>query len=143
MSLRKLREVKMTVNGHEEGSKESHNKVRKYVNSIGIKMRMDQDIFEKEIDEIKENLSKLLELLQGSEEDRCSGWTLSKRKLQWYALQHKQRQRSYTCLKSRELRETELRSELMIKEGVHTCEHEQGNFLSESSDASRRPMEVS
>lgn len=35
--------------------------------AIGIRTRMDQDTFEKEMTEIKKNLSKMMEVLQESE----------------------------------------------------------------------------
>ena len=37
MSLRKLREMKMIVNGHVEGSNGSHSEVKKYVKENDIK----------------------------------------------------------------------------------------------------------
>ena len=53
----------MTIDRHRRGSMEGHSKMKEDVKSIGIKKRMDQNTFEREIIKIKENLSKLMELL--------------------------------------------------------------------------------
>ena len=69
ISLRELNEVKMTVNGHVEGSKGSHNEVKEDDKTIGIKRRTSQENINKKITEIK-GLRKMMALLQRSEEDR-------------------------------------------------------------------------
>jgi hypothetical protein len=75
-----------------------------------------QKEFDKEITEIKEELSKLMELLERSDGDPCFGWKLVKRKVQWNDLQQKQRHRSLAWLKNEEFKEAEFKLELIIGE---------------------------
>jgi DNA-binding transcriptional regulator GbsR (MarR family) len=76
MSLRKLREEKMTINSHARGSKESYSEVKDFkVN--GIKTRKSDEEFEKEMVEMKAQLNVLKELLQKEEDQKC-GWVMKK-----------------------------------------------------------------
>ena len=86
LDSRKLREEHMTINSHAMDSRRSHNEKGEDAKVIGIK-RMSQETFEREMDEIRESLSKLMELLQRSEEELCYGWILRKKKVKWPAFQ--------------------------------------------------------
>lgn len=132
MSLRKLKEVTMTANGHVEVSKESHGEVKEYIMEIGInreKKHMSQVELEKETVEIREGLSTMMELLQRSGEDWCSGWTLGKRNVQWHALKQKQRKRLIAWLKNEQLGKAQLSQRLRPSNEVHIFKLEQGIYL--------------
>ena len=76
----------MTIDRHRRGSMEGHSKMKENAKYIGIKKRMDQNTFEREIVKIKENFSKLMELLQRSKEDQFFGWVLRRKKIKWKTL---------------------------------------------------------
>ena len=82
----------MTVDSHKRGSRERHNELKEDAKTTGMKRRMNQEGFDKEMAEIKERLSVMMELLQRSEEERYYGWILRKKKVKWPVLQlrHKQ-----------------------------------------------------
>lgn len=56
----------MNINSHARDSKESHGEVKEDVKTNGIKGACQKE-FEKEVTEIREGLSKLMELLQRSD----------------------------------------------------------------------------
>jgi len=59
--------------------------------AIGIKKRMDRETFERAIAEMRESLSKLMNLLQRGEEEQYCVWILRKKKVKWPALQLRQK----------------------------------------------------
>ena len=71
----------MYVNSHRKGLEKGHIEMKEGTKSIGIRMRMNRDIFEKEMTEIKKNLGKMMEVLQESEEDQYLGWLLRNKKV--------------------------------------------------------------
>ena len=81
LGSRKLRD-----NGQVMGSRRSHCEKGEDAKVIGIK-RMSQETFEREMVEIRESLSNLMELLQRSKEGQYYGWILRKNKVKWFALQ--------------------------------------------------------
>ena len=85
LGSRKLREEHMTIISHAMGSRRSHNEKGEDDKAISIK-RMIQETFEREMVEIRESLSKLMELLQRSKEEQYYGWILRKNKVKWPAL---------------------------------------------------------
>ena len=105
----------MTVNSHRKGLEKGHIEMKEGAKAIGIRMRMNHDIFEKEMTEIKKNLGKMMEVLQESEADQYSGWLLRKKKVWWNTLQLKQRQRSFSGLKKEELKGNEFEGKFMVE----------------------------
>ena len=114
----------MTVNIHRKGPKKGHIEMKEGAKYIGIRMRMNHYIFEKEMIEIKKNLGKLMEVLQESEEDQYRGWLLRRKKVRRNTLQLKHRQRSFSGLKKEELKGNEFEGKFMVEEEVAICELE-------------------
>ena len=81
----------MTVDSHKRGSMGGHSKMKEDAKAISIKKSMDQETFERETNEIRESLSKLMELLQRGEEEQYYVWILRKKKVKWPALQLRQK----------------------------------------------------
>ena len=50
----------MIVNSHKKGPEKGHIEMKEGAKAIGIRMRMNHDIFEKEMTEIKKNLGKMM-----------------------------------------------------------------------------------
>ena len=82
---------------------------------------MSEEEYDQELTEIRRHLSLLIEFLQKKEEDPCLGVKLN-RKLNWYALQHKQRQKK------------EGLSRVESEVEVHICEPEQGVILGKEDE---------
>ena len=82
-------EVKMIVDSHRRGPRKSHSKLKEYAKDIGIKRKLSQEEFDKEIVQIKEKLSELINLLQEGEEDQRQGCILRKKKVKWSIMQEK------------------------------------------------------
>ena len=112
MSMEKLmkEEKKMTTDSHGGDLEEIHRRESK---ENGKQKRMNEEEYDQELTEIRRHLSLLMELLQKKEEDPCLGWKL-KRKVNWYALQHKQRQKREGI------------SRVESEKEVHICEPKQG-----------------
>lgn len=58
-----------TIVGHDKGSSAIHSRGEKYSRENGMKGRMIQREFNQEMEELKETVSKMLELLQGRVEE--------------------------------------------------------------------------
>ena len=89
----------MTSNSHARGSEGSHNELEEDVKAIGIKRSMGQEIFDKQVAEIRESLSKIMKLLQESSEDQFFEWILRTNKIQWPRLHKRLQQRRVSWLK--------------------------------------------
>ena len=60
----------MIVNSHRRGPQKGHIEIKEGAKFIGIRVRMNRDIFEKEITKIKKNNCNMMEALQESEGDQ-------------------------------------------------------------------------
>ena len=117
----------MIVDSHRRGPRKSRIKLKKDAKDIGIKRKMSQEEFDKEIVQIKEKRSELIDLLQEGEDYQRQGWILRKKKVKWPILQEKMDQRLLAWW-NKVLKETEYAKKVPI------CEHEQGSILGEEED---------
>ena len=115
----------MNTYNHSGGSEEDHNrrKVKKENAKVNGK-RMTQEEIDKEIDEMKEQLSVLMMIL---EETQRLDWVLKKNPVKWHKLQRRLQHRQVKSLVE-ELREAELEMEISI------CEAEQAEVLGKEED---------
>ena len=70
MSMKKLMEMEeVTIDSHCRGSERSQNREKEDAKENGIRKKMNDEEYDKEIVEIRIHLHLLMELLQRSEED--------------------------------------------------------------------------
>jgi len=67
-----------------------------------------QKEFDKEFTKIKEGFSKIVRLIQVSNEDQYIVWMMEKNKVQWQAMHLKQRHQYLVWKKDKELKKAEL-----------------------------------
>jgi hypothetical protein len=111
-------EVKMTRDSQMKDSEESHNQIRESAKEVG-RNKISNEEFDREIVELKEQLSVMMKLLQEKvKEDQRYGWNL-KKKVKWPIVQlyvRKLRQRLKhrlnAWIREEELREAEYRESL-------------------------------
>lgn len=141
-------EEKMTTdihNGDNRGSVKDHSrrKVEKEdAKENGIQRQLSEEEYEREKVKIAVHLEILMKMLQINKEDQRNGCVMRK-KVKWQRLQEKRNQQvnmqlaeelmkleqvMNVKLKSKELREAELKMDISI------CEVEQGEFLGEDED---------
>jgi hypothetical protein len=80
------KEEKMTIKSHGEDSNRSNNKRKVNAKENGRETKMSQEEFDKEMVELKKELSILIMLLEEYEEDQRYGWTLKKKNVRWRSL---------------------------------------------------------
>ena len=121
-------EKKMTIPSHIRDLKKNYGQMKKYVQLKDIQ-KTNQKEYYNEFVEIKEIFSKLEKLIQESNKDEYYGCVMKNKKVQWRALQQKQRQQSLAWRKDKYLKIDELKKRLIMKRIIHSCEHESENFL--------------
>jgi hypothetical protein len=90
---------------------------------------------------IKEGISEIMKLIQGSNEDQYIGWMMKNKRVQWSTLQQKKRKQYLVWKKNERLKKDELKQILMVKDEVNFYEHEGEVFLRENSEANKRLAE--
>ena len=70
-------EAKMTIRGHER----SHNKRKKDAKENGKGKKMSQEVFDREIAELKASVDAIIVLLEKSMKDQSYGWTMRRKKI--------------------------------------------------------------
>jgi len=85
MSIKKLMEMekKVTTNGHTKGSSVSHSRRKEDAKANGIRNKINEEEYDREIAKIRIHLDLLMELLQRIDEDQRCGWTM-RRKVKWH-----------------------------------------------------------
>jgi hypothetical protein len=73
--------MEMTIDSHDRGSERSHNQEERECQRNWRK-QMSQEEIDRELVELKERLSIIMELLQESNEDQRQGWNVRK-KVKW------------------------------------------------------------
>jgi hypothetical protein len=124
---------KMTTNGHEKGSKESHKHMGKSAKEVG-KGNMSDEEFDREMVELKKQISVINEFLQESDEDHRCRWTMRK-KVKWNIFYVKMKHRLNAWLRKEELGATEMR--------LHYCEPKQGSIFGEDEDGDTNEIQES
>ena len=66
----------MTTNSHRVDSKEIHKIWSAYAKVNAIQKRMNEEEYDRELTEIKQHLTLLMDLLQKRKEDLCPRWKL-------------------------------------------------------------------
>ena len=100
-------EKKVTTDSHSRGSERSHNRRKKGSKENDRGKGMSQEVFDREIAELKEIVDAIIVMLEKSMKDQSYGWTMRRKKIKWKLLQKKINRRMYIRLRE-ELRTTEL-----------------------------------
>ena len=133
-------EKKMTIPTHVRDLKKNYGEIKTYVHLKDIEKTIQKE-YDDDFAEIKERLSQLEKLIEESNKDDYYGWVMKNKKVQWHALQQKQRQQSLAQRKDKYLKIDELKKRLKKKRRSHSCEHESENFLRKTIGVDTRIIE--
>ena len=92
-------ENKVTIDSHSRGSKRSHKRRKKGAKENGRGKGMSQEVFDREIAELKASVNAIIVLLEKSMKDQSYGWTMRKKKIKWKLLQNQTNRRMYLKLR--------------------------------------------
>ena len=112
-------EKKVTTDSHNRSSKRSHNRRNKGAKENGKGKEMSQEVFDREISELKVSVDAIIVLLEKSMKDQSYGWTIRRKNIKWKVLQKKINRRMYI-----RLREEHRTIELEMKDDYYRPEQE-------------------
>ena len=78
---------KVTTDSHNRGSERSHNRRKKGAKENGKGKGMSQEVFDREIAELKASVDAIIVFLEKSMKDQIYGWTMRRKKIKWKLLQ--------------------------------------------------------
>ena len=88
----------MTTDSHYNGSKRSHNRREKYAKENGKGKEKSQEVFDREITELKAIIDAIIMLLEKCEKSQNYSWTMKRKKIKWKLLKRKLKRRMYIRL---------------------------------------------
>lgn len=100
-------EKKVIIDSHSRGSERSHNKRKKGAKENGRGKGMSQEVFDREVAELKESVNAIIVLLEKSMKDQNYGWNMRRNKINWKLLLKQTNRRMYLRLR-KELKTVEL-----------------------------------
>jgi hypothetical protein len=128
----------MITHVHMRNIEKDYSQVKKDVQLKDIQ-NISQKGNDKELVVIRERLSKLEKLIQEDNEDEYYGWVMKRKRVQWFALQQRQRLKSLVLRKDRELKKAELEQGMMRQKGIYSCERESEIFLWKTDEEGINP----